>query len=214
MEQAFSRWQMIIEFAWEVSKPHPKLPQPKQPHGIWSQTKTSHLLTLPWIISGSNFFPTIHKKIMVVLWMRISAKPFHFLDWYRWCDTFITNHLLLSLMRIYMPYIIRIFQNLYCVKQTAIIITINDVVYRCDSGPKIGIRARINSWIELELIINSIQHSVKIAPKLEKSTDHGHKLISSEDGQDTSACKISGQSLHAFSGKCLETSPDGQTDKP
>ena len=49
-------------------------------------------------------------------------------------------------------------------------------------------------------------------PKLEKSTDRGHKLISSEDGQDTSACKISGQSLHAFSGKCPENSPDGQTD--
>ena len=54
-------------------------------------------------------------------------------------------------------------------------------------------------------------HSVKIAPKLEKSTDCGHKLISSEDGQDTSACKISGHSLYAFSGKCPETSPDGWT---
>ena len=48
-------------------------------------------------------------------------------------------------------------------------------------------------------------------PKLEKSTDHNYKLISSEDGQDTSACKISGQSLHAFSGKCPETSTDGRT---
>ena len=48
--------------------------------------------------------------------------------------------------------------------------------------------------------------------KIRKSTDHGHKLISSEDGQDTSACKISGQSLHAFSGKCPETYPDGRTD--
>ena len=53
----------------------------------------------------------------------------------------------------------------------------------------------------------------KIVPKLEKSTDHGHKLISSKDGQDTSACKISGQSLHAFSIKCPETSPDGRTDR-
>ena len=53
---------------------------------------------------------------------------------------------------------------------------------------------------------------VKLVPKLEKSTDHGHKLISSENGQDTSACEISGYSLHAFSGKCLETSPDGRTD--
>ena len=33
-------------------------------------------------------------------------------------------------------------------------------------------------------------HYVKIAPKLEKSTDRSHKLISSEDGQDTSACQI------------------------
>ena len=49
-------------------------------------------------------------------------------------------------------------------------------------------------------------------PKLVKSSDHGHKLISSGDGQDTSACEISGHSLHAFSGKCPETSPDGRTD--
>ena len=55
-------------------------------------------------------------------------------------------------------------------------------------------------------------HLVKIAPKLEKSTDHGQKLISSEDGQDTSACKISGQSLYAFSYKCPETFSDGRTD--
>ena len=48
-------------------------------------------------------------------------------------------------------------------------------------------------------------------PKLDKSTDHGHKLVSSEDGQDTLACKISGHSLHAFSGKCPETPPDGRT---
>ena len=56
-------------------------------------------------------------------------------------------------------------------------------------------------------------HKVKIAPKLEKSTDRGHKLISSEDSQETSACKISGHSLHAFSGKYPETSPDGRTDR-
>ena len=48
--------------------------------------------------------------------------------------------------------------------------------------------------------------------KIRKSTDHGHKLISSEDGQDTSACQISGHSLLAFSGKCPETSPDGRMD--
>ena len=48
-------------------------------------------------------------------------------------------------------------------------------------------------------------HLVKIAPKLEKSPDRNHNLISSEGGQDTAACKISGHSLHAFSGKCPET---------
>ena len=49
--------------------------------------------------------------------------------------------------------------------------------------------------------------------KIEKSIDHGHKLISFEDIQATSACKISGHSLHAFSGKSPETSPDGRTDR-
>ena len=43
---------------------------------------------------------------------------------------------------------------------------------------------------------------VKIEPKLEKSIDCGHKLISSEGGLNTSACKIAGHSLHVFSGKC------------
>ena len=42
-------------------------------------------------------------------------------------------------------------------------------------------------------------------PKLEKSTDPGHKLIISEGAQDSSACKISGHFLHAFLGKCPET---------
>ena len=37
------------------------------------------------------------------------------------------------------------------------------------------------------------------------STDWDYNLISSEGGQDTSACKISGHPLHAFSGKCPET---------
>ena len=45
-----------------------------------------------------------------------------------------------------------------------------------------------------------------------KSTDLDHNLISSEGGQDTSAWTISGHSLKAFSGKCPETSQDGQTD--
>ena len=35
--------------------------------------------------------------------------------------------------------------------------------------------------------------------------ERAHKLISSEGGQDTSAYKISGHSLHAFPGKCPET---------
>ena len=48
-------------------------------------------------------------------------------------------------------------------------------------------------------------HEVKIVPKLEKSTDRGHKLNSSEGGQDTPVCKISSYSLHAFSRKCQET---------
>ena len=46
---------------------------------------------------------------------------------------------------------------------------------------------------------------VKIVPKLQKSKDCDHELISSEGGQDTSACKISGHFLYAFSGKCPET---------
>ena len=48
-------------------------------------------------------------------------------------------------------------------------------------------------------------HLVKIASKLEKSTNCSHNLISSESGQDTSACKISGHFLNGFSRKCLET---------
>ena len=42
-------------------------------------------------------------------------------------------------------------------------------------------------------------HYVKVVPKLEKSTDHDHNLIISESGQDTSVCRISYHSLHAFS---------------
>ena len=56
-------------------------------------------------------------------------------------------------------------------------------------------------------------HKVKIAPQLEKSTNYDYNLISSEGGQDTSACKISAHSLHAFSRKCPETYPDGVTDE-
>ena len=53
---------------------------------------------------------------------------------------------------------------------------------------------------------------LNVASNEGKSTDHDHNLISSEGGQDTSASKNSGHSLHAFSGKCPETSPDGRTD--
>ena len=48
-------------------------------------------------------------------------------------------------------------------------------------------------------------HEVKIASKLEKSTNCNHNLINSESGQDTSACKISDHFLDGFSRKCLET---------
>ena len=48
-------------------------------------------------------------------------------------------------------------------------------------------------------------HLVKIVPKLQNLTDCDPELISSDGGQDTSACKISGHFLHAFSGKCPET---------
>ena len=41
--------------------------------------------------------------------------------------------------------------------------------------------------------------------KIKKSTDPDNELISSNGGQDTSSCKISGHFLHAFSGKCPET---------
>ena len=33
-------------------------------------------------------------------------------------------------------------------------------------------------------------HVVKIAPKLDKSTDHDSNLISSQGGQEESACKL------------------------
>ena len=44
---------------------------------------------------------------------------------FKWLDT---NYLLLGLMRIY-------YQNFYCIKQTAIIITINDMVYHVSPPP-------------------------------------------------------------------------------
>ena len=42
-------------------------------------------------------------------------------------------------------------------------------------------------------------------PRLEKSTNCDYKLIVSEGGHDTSACKILGHSHYAFSGKWPET---------
>ena len=61
----------------------------------------------------------------------------------------------------------------------------------------------------------SFQFSLWMAPPalkykkkwLKRSTN----LISSEGGQDTSGCTISGHSLHAFSEKCTQTYPDGNT---
>ena len=38
-----------------------------------------------------------------------------------------------------------------------------------------------------------------------KSTDHDQNLVTSEGGQDTSACQISAHSCNTFSRKCLET---------
>ena len=52
---------------------------------------------------------------------------------------------------------------------------------------------------------------VKDTLKRGKSTDNDHNLISLEGGQGTSACKISGHFLHAFSGLYPETS--GRTDE-
>ena len=46
---------------------------------------------------------------------------------------------------------------------------------------------------------------VKIVPKLQKSTDRDPELIRSGGGQDTSASKIAGHSLHVLSRKCPET---------
>ena len=60
--------------------------------------------------------------------------------------------------------------------------------------------------------ISPISPSQKLCQE-EKSTNCDHNLISSEGGQDTSACQISGHSLHAFSGKCPETFLDGWTDR-
>ena len=48
-------------------------------------------------------------------------------------------------------------------------------------------------------------HEVKIASKLEKSTNCNNNPISSEGGQDTSSCNISGYFLNGFSRKCPET---------
>ena len=47
---------------------------------------------------------------------------------------------------------------------------------------------------------------------MRKTTDRVHNLISSGGGQDTSVYTISGHSLHAFCGKCPETSQNGRAD--
>ena len=48
-------------------------------------------------------------------------------------------------------------------------------------------------------------HKVKVAPKGQKSTDHKQNLISSEGGQGTSVCQISGHSSFVFSRKYQDT---------
>ena len=48
-------------------------------------------------------------------------------------------------------------------------------------------------------------HKVKMAPKLGKPTDNNQNLSGSEGGLNISACQISGQSVYAFSRKCMET---------
>ena len=56
-------------------------------------------------------------------------------------------------------------------------------------------------------------HYVKIAPKLEKSTDRGHILVITEDGQETSVYKfqaISSMRFLAYARKPLRT--DRRTD--
>ena len=45
----------------------------------------------------------------------------------------------------------------------------------------------------------------KVVPKWGKSTDSGQNLITSEGGQDTSACPISGHSFQVFSTECTES---------
>ena len=63
-------------------------------------------------------------------------------------------------------------------------------------------------WVLQELTTNlkfDPFHCVKIMPKLQKSRDHDHNLMSFEGSHDTSAYIISGHSLHAFSWKCPET---------
>ena len=61
-----------------------------------------------------------------------------------------------------------------------------------------------------------VSFSKKNLPKLGKSPDLDQILLSSEDGQNTSACWISGNSLYVFSRKRPESSPewcmDGWTD--
>ena len=57
-------------------------------------------------------------------------------------------------------------------------------------------------WVLQEMTRNpkfDAFHYDKIVPKLEKSTDHDCNLIIPEVGQDTSACRIPGHSLHEFS---------------
>ena len=55
--------------------------------------------------------------------------------------------------------------------------------------------------------------NVKMPPKLGRSTYHDQNLTtSSEDGQDTSGCQLSGHPSQVFSRKCLETANSVSSD--
>ena len=54
-------------------------------------------------------------------------------------------------------------------------------------------------------------HKVQITPKLGKSPDRNYNLISSEGGQDTSACQIADHSSHVFPVNTLKYLADRKT---
>ena len=80
---------------------------------------------------------------------------------------------------------------------------------KCPETPNLTHFTKLKNLLKLEKSTDCDHRLINS----EGATDHDHNLISSEGAQDTSTCKISDHSLHVFSGKCLETSPDGRTDK-